>query len=113
MAKKKAVLLSRSYTYFLCTYMYIYVLNYDFFPVLTVFGPMNLFLVTALSSCWPINRSVYTFEITTAKKGSRLQDDSAVIVGPHFDFLDCSHDLKKDTPSAQLLFWHATWEGIE
>lgn len=48
--------------------MYIYVLNYDFFPVLTVFGPMNLFLVTALSSCWPINRSVYTFEITTAKK---------------------------------------------
>lgn len=29
------------------------------------------------------------------KKGSRLHDDSAVIVGPHFDFLDCSHDLKK------------------
>lgn len=47
------------------------------------------------------------------KKGSRLQDDNAVIVGPQFDFLDCSHDLKKETPSAQLLFWHATWGRTE
>lgn len=89
--------------------MYIYVLNYEVFPALIAFDPISLFLVTALSPCWPINRSVYVFEITTTKKKrSRLHDDNAVIVGPHFDFLDCSHDLKKDPPSAQLLFWHAT-----
>lgn len=48
--------------------MYLYILNYDFFPVLTVFDPMSLFLVTALSPCWPIIRSVYVFEITTTIK---------------------------------------------
>lgn len=48
--------------------MYLYILNHDFFPVLTVFDPMSLFLVTALSPCWPIIRSVYVFEITTTIK---------------------------------------------
>lgn len=48
--------------------MYIYVLNYEFFPILTVFDPMSLFLVTALSPCWPIIRSVYDFEITNNEK---------------------------------------------
>lgn len=112
---KKKLLLLCYYTYlFVYLYLYIYVLNYQFFLVLAASGPISLFLVTAFLPCWPINRSAYFFEITTTtKKGSRLQDDNAVIVGPQFDFLDCSHDLKKETPSAQLLFWHATWGRTE
>lgn len=77
-------------------------------------GPMSLFFVTASSPCLPINRSAYVFGMTiTTKKGSRLQDDNAVIVEPHFEFLVCSHDLQKETPSAQLLFWHVTWGRME
>lgn len=113
--KKKLLLLCYSTYLFVYLYLYIYVLNYQFFLVLAAFGPISLFLVTAFLTVLAYKQKRVRFwnYNNNKKKGSRLQDDNAVIVGPQFDFLDCSHDLKKDTPSAQLLFRHATWGRTE
>lgn len=111
MVKKKLLLLC-SYAY-LFVYLYIYVLNYLFscpgslWPHQSFFGHRFVAVLAYKQKC------VTSLKLQQQKKGSRLQDDNAVIVGPHFDFLDCSHDLKNETPSAQLLFWHATWGRME